>query len=558
MKQSFDDSFIKNSELEKDMTTMIPRVPTTLGSSTQNLIPVSKTSPVLINTTPRMPLINTTNGTSPSIINIPRIPTSGALSTINQNLSEIPIPNSPKVGIVNSMNMGSGQIVSPINSKLTIYSRSGHIVQQYPQGTKLITLPKSVEVSSIVAIDGEGKIIPFSYIPETNMGIALTDRSTGEKVQAVVIKENQNINGKVLSLDSDNVMLMTGNQITNIREYDRITVNINEDLTRPRLVLDQVATKITLSYLLSSLAWTCVGTGLIDDINNIMYLRLAGNISNNTESDIQANTTLVSGEVYQYRNSQDVYAESDMMVPRATMMAVRAPAPMRSKQVQTAMLEDYVKYQVGNRLVRNRDIAELGTWSFPVIKLYVHQTNDNDKVQFGYRFTAPEYIPSCSLNVYSIDSQKNIDSYLGSNDIDESQKAEDIDIILGESTLLQCKSLVVVSNDIIVNDEATARKFNLPLETFSKGYKRRDERDWHIITEDLKVDITNYNTGPSQGSSLVLKHYVGNKYLVETRCQAYKDRKNGFIEWYFQVPFGTSSQPRKENFSCQIVTASYY
>jgi hypothetical protein len=481
---------------------------------------------------------------SPSLpqINSPGIPMS--ISTV--------VPSGNGVNIISQS--GQSTFLNPISSKITIYSRSGHIVQKFPQGTKLVTLPKSVEIASIVAIDSDGNIVPFSYMPETTMGIALTDRSSGEKVEASVMKEGQTINGKILSLDADNVILMSGNQITNIREYDRVSVSINEDFTRPRLALEHDSKPLTLSYLLSSISWTCIGTALIDNNKDIMYLRLAGNIINNTESDITANTILVSGEVYQYRGRQEVYAESQSYAAPRAMMAM-APAPMMNKKVQTSILEDYVKYEVGDRIIHNKDIAELGTWSFPVIKLYVHETNDDDKVRFGYRFVAPGFIPSCSLNVYSIDSNKMIDSYLGSNDIDESQKSDEVDIMLGESTMLQCKSLVVVSNDTIIQDEATARKYNIPIETFSKTYTRRDDREWHLITEDLKVDITNHNIKPS---ALVLKHYVGNKLLVNVRCQEYRDRKNGYIEWYFQVPSGTNTEPRKEKFICQIMTAGYY
>ena len=461
-------------------------------------------------------------------------------------------------------NMTQGVNVA-ISSKLTIYSQSGHIIQKFPQGTKVITLPKSVEIASIVIIDSNGGIVPFSYVPEANMGIALTDRSTGEKVEAAVIKEGEVINGKILSLGSDNVTLMTGNQITNIREYDRVIVGINEDVTRPRIVVGRDTMAFTVSYLLSSIAWTCIGTGLIDNNKNIMYLRLAGNISNNTETDINAQTILVSGEVYQYRARQAIYAQNESYTPSALM--ARSAAPMSSQKAQSSMLEDYVKYEVGNRLIHNQDIAELGTWQIPIIKLYVHQTNDDNIVRFGYRFTAPGYIPSSSLNIYSIDSNKDIDAYLGSNEIEESQKTDEVDIMLGESTMLQCKSLVVISNDITVEDEDTMRKYKLPMNessfngnvNFNQQTMKADnyvnERRWHIITEDLQVDITNHNDRPV---SLVLKHFVSDKFLVETRCQTYKNRKNGFIEWYFDVPPRTSAEPRKEKFTCQILTASYY
>lgn len=506
-------------------------------------------------TTPGPSPMNISNST---IITPPRTPISVPSPNIASPM-QLSMPNNFSSRATSNIPIFSDQTSEPISSKLTIYSRSGHIVQKYDGGTRMVTLPKSVEIASIVAVGSDGVIIPFSYVPETNMGIALVDRSTGEKVDATVIKEDKILKGKILSLDSDNVMLMSGGEISNIRKYDQVSVGITDDYTRPRLVIkNDIPKAFTLSYLLSSIAWSCVGTALIDKDNNMMYLRLAGNIVNNTESDITADTVLVSGDVYQYRRTQDANAESAQYAPRAMMMA--RSAPMSGKQVETSMLEDYTKYQVGNRIVRNKDVAELGTASFPVIKLYIHQTNDNDTVRFGYRFTAPGFIPSCSLNVYSIDRDRTVDSYLGSNEIEQSQKNDEIDIILGETTMLQCKSEVIVS-DVIVSDEDTARRYNLPLDTFQQSQQQQvikgfhNDGDWHIITEDLKVVITNHNDTPS---ALVLKHYIGNKKLVDLRCQSFKDRKNGYIEWYFQIPPKSGSEPRKESFTCQIITASYF
>ena len=544
-----------NTSTRKEMATQPPIIPTNV------VIPqlyTPRSNPMIISSPINIP-------TSPSVVSTSPF----ASGPLTPSLRGTPLPTQ-----LESISV-SRRDSTPLSSKLTIYSRSGHLVQRYGSGSKILTLPKSVEIASLVAVDSDGIVIPFSYVPETTMGIALIDRSTGEKVNASVIKEGETITGKILSLDSDNVMLMTGTQITNIREYDRVTVGISDDYTRPRLFLERDNKPFTLSYLLSSISWNCVGTALIDNVKNIMYLRLAGNIVNNTESDITANTILVSGEVYQYRGRQDSYNESmQYAAPRAMLAA--APAPISSRKAETSMLEDYTKYAVGNRTVRNKDVAELGTWSFPVIKLYIHRTNDNDTVRFGYRFTAPGFIPGCSVNVYSIDSDKSIDSYLGSNEIEESQKNDDIDVMLGESTMLQCKSQVIVT-DVIVEDEASARKYNLPLEAFknpnrgngngngngkskgvqqqqiSKGYN--DDRAWHIITEDLTVDITNHNDKPS---ALVLKHYVGTKLLVDTRCQMYRRKEGDFIEWYFQVPPRDGPEPRKEKFSCQILTAAYY
>ena len=490
---------------------------------------------------------------SPAIIKVPYISSTTTPGAPSPNISNSMMVNPTRIPVVaptseipSSMKINTSQTTDPISSKLTVYSRSGHIIQKYNKETKIITLPKSVEIASIIVMDSNGNIIPFSYIPETNLGIALIDRSTGEKVDATVVKDDKIIKGKILSLDSDNVMLMTGGEISNIREYDRVTVGVTDDYTRPRLILNKVDNDFTLSYLLSSIAWNCIGTALIDETKNRMYLRLAGNIVNNTESDISANTILVSGDVYQYRSRQEVNTESSHYKSR-NVFAQTVPAPMSSRRVETSMLEDYLKYDVGNRIVHNKDVAELGTWTFPVIKLYVHQTNEDDIVRFGYRFTAQGFIPSCSINVYSVNNENYLDGYLGSNEIEQSQKGNEIDIMLGESTMLQCKSEVIIMD--VEADNNSIHKFNLPID------ESKDNKMWHITTEDLKVEITNHNNKPA---ALVLKHYIGNKRLVDLRCQNFKKRDNGFIEWYFQIPPKSGTEPLKEYFTCQILTGSYY
>lgn len=426
-------------------------------------------------------------------------------------------------------------------SKLTIYSQSGHLIQQFPAETKIVTLPKSVEIESIVAIDINGQIIPFSYLSPTSIGTSLTDRQTGEKVDVTVIKDDSNIKGKIINQDSNSITLLTASGITIVREYDQLIVNLNsadQDVTRPRLNLES-SQPFTISYLISNIAWTCIGTILVDHESNQMYLRLAGNITNNTETDISAMTTLVSGEVYQNRPHQDVH--------RAAKVFMATPSPMVSQQVETNLVEDYIKYEVGERLIQNKTIVELGTSVYPINKIYIHQTNKRDRVSWGYRFRATGFIPSCSVNVYSIDTNRTIDAYLGSNDIRESQTDDEIDIVLGESTMLQCKSSVVISD---VKDEAILKQYKLPTEEQIDGVAR----SWHIITEELTVEITNHNPN---SAILVLKHPVDNNPILNVECQAFKQRKDGFIEWYFEIPSKFENQPRKETFKCKIVTAKF-
>jgi len=76
---------------------------------------------------------------------------------------------------------------------------------------------------------------------------------------------------------------------------------------------------------------------------------------------------------------------------------------------------------------------------FP-FKIFIHQTNDTN-VKFGYRFITPEFIPKCFVTLYLMNNESIIDSFIGSSKIDESQTGDEIDIIIGSTTLLEAKVL---------------------------------------------------------------------------------------------------------------------
>lgn len=432
------------------------------------------------------------------------------------------------------------------SSKLSIYSKLGHIIQKYAKGTKTIILPKSVNMSSIIIIGFDGLIIPFSYIPEANMGIALTDRSTGEKVETTVIKNGKALNGKILSLDPDHALIITDGKIVNIRKYDSISVDINDDYTRPRLIINNDDKPFTISYLLSGISWNCIGTALIDNSNNIMYLRLAANIINNTDSDINADISLISGEINKINK---------VMKQNYATAATRsfAPVPVSETNVNSSIIEDYVKYNVGNRIIHTKDVAELNSLQFPLIKIYIHKTNEPNRVRFGYRFTATDFIPRCDINVYSINTNGNeliLDSFVGSDTIKESQKSDDVDIILGDSTMLQCKSSISAYSAIIDN-ESDAKKYGLK---WNNSYNNDNNR-LRILTENLTVDFTNHN---KTKSSVILQHYIGDNYILQVNCQDFNVKKNGYIQWYFDVEPKEDGEPRKDHFSCQIISLINY
>jgi hypothetical protein len=432
------------------------------------------------------------------------------------------------------------------NAVISIYSKSGHIVQNV--NTNEVTLPKSADISSILVIDSDGNVIPFTYVPATTLGLSLVDKRTGDKAEVTVLKDGKTTKGKVLSMDEKNITLLIGDDIVVVRKYDNVVVRASEETSRHKILLyENNGTIKKISYLLSNIRWDCVGTALIDNNTRKMYLRLAGNINNNTGSELSGKVFLISGEVYQSSKSNIGVYENEMAVPRASMKLARAH-PLQSERVTGTSVEDYVKYDVGARTLHNQEIAELGIWEIPIVKLYVHKTSDNKVVKFGYRLTAPEFIPECSVNVFSINNEKDIDSYIGSSDIEESQKDDEIDLMLGETTLLKATSTIILS-DVEIPDDVAVSKYQLKIP------RKHHDRIWHLITEDLNVEIKNHNLVPGL---LVIKHYIGSKRLINISCKSFKHRKNGYLEWYFEIPAApNSTTPLVEIFECQIITAEY-
>lgn len=416
-------------------------------------------------------------------------------------------------------------------AKLTIYSHTGHIVQRYPPGIINITIPKSVIASSIVAIDNAGRVLPFSYIPGLDRTIALTDRSTGDKLNVQVEKGDKVYIGKIISLSDKNVTLLIQDALVNIHKYDTVSVMGSSDLTRPSLLFSQTNTAFTLSYLLDDISWSCVGTALIDDINSKLKLRLTGNIINSTESDITANITLVSGEVYQYRPE----SESRSMMTSALR---RESKSISAQSVKSTQVEDFTRYDVGSRLIRKEDIAELGVKEYSISKIYIHHTDNRKQTTFGYTFLADDFVPSCLVNAYIVDNNR-LNTFVGSNEIKESQRGDKVYLMLGNTTQVRCTTQISHTS-FNVKDERTAQKYNLPDEWMSGSV------EWRVVTEDIKITIKNSNT---KDSNLFIKHYIGDKKLIKAGCGYDEKQEPGYLVWNVLVP------PGEAHFLCQVITA---
>lgn len=432
------------------------------------------------------------------------------------------------------------QSLGPIDKRITIYSKSANIVERYVAGTSTIDLPKSVDISSILVVDQSTNVIPFTFIKESDMGMYLTDRETGEKNLAIVKKGGDVIEGKILYYNNDVVTVMTKDTIVNIREYDSISIKKEGDLTRPRIKIKEgTNSDFIVSYLVSDLSWNCIGTAIINNKNSTLYLRLAAHITNNTDADIKGVTQLVSGNVYE--NEKRLSRDTSMMYAKAQVSS------SSEQQVVPTLLEDFHRYNIGNRDIKLQNIAEIGTYVFPINKIYIHDTESVSKVKYGYRFITKNFMPASNFHMYSIDKRNSVDSYLGSTYVEEAQIGKDIKLIMGETTRLQCKTTIET-----ITKEITDNKMAFVAGVPQNMLKHLGGPEYKIYEtkELLKVEIKNYATSPC---NLIIRHFVGNKIISNTNCKTYK-RDGNYIEWYFEIKPTEAGTPKEEEFVCQINT----
>lgn len=423
-------------------------------------------------------------------------------------------------------------IIAPTSTKVSIYNQMSHAIKNYPEGIHHVHLPKSVHVDSIIITGPQGEVIPFHYISN----IPLIDS------KVVTVKQGKEfLTGKLLSINGDDVSILINNKTVLIRNYDQIMGDEGHGHAHPMIELhDHHHHALSVSYLFDDLKWRSKAIGLIDPQRNTITFRLSALITNNSDEYITADTTLVSGNLNRKRSGKDV-----SIYPSALAKNIVIESGQSS-------VEDYTRYDIGRNQLNREIIVNLGNWTSPVVKVYVHNTETKNLIQYGFRFNAVDHIPDSIIDVYSLNNRKEIDYYLGSDEIKESQVGEEIDIIIGESTKVRATTEIIPRDTV---DIALTERYNLLgqeiVEADILEGNPRAKREWHIITERLKVDIANHN---NYEINFVLKHYVGDKPLLNISCQTFKRRKNGYIEWYFKVPV----YAKNEKFECEVLTAIYY
>jgi len=420
---------------------------------------------------------------------------------------------------------------------LTIYESSSHIIQKFgyissqTHGTRsgrdsitdanrsesvtrrvLIPLPHSVKSSSLVILDTTGRVIPFKYHPQ------LTTPSN----IVTVIKGSNTTTGDLIELSDHSVTILSDQRLTVIKDYDLIRTSMLTPCPTPYLSIELPRTPFTLSYLLDNITWKCIGTAIIN--HGYMTFRLAGQISNHTNRTFEGVTVLVSGHL----NTTEEHHPKLM----------RAAAPLSSSSVGSDMVEDFTRYDVGERIIHTKDIVELGIMEIGIQRLYVYITS-SDIVSVGYRCDPQRYLPACDINMYTADADGLIDAFIGTTKIEESRYHNSLDLIFGQSKMIECQTIIEQSD----TDQFDIASYNL---------SKLSGQKWHLITEDVTVTVRNFNVDTS---ILLIKHPISTNKIINIDGPPVMNQSPQYLEWIFQVPPSADSPIQ---FKCVITSVAHY
>lgn len=386
------------------------------------------------------------------------------------------------------------------NKEISIYSKSAHIIE-HNKVSQLI-LPDSTDISSIIILDSKNNIIPFTINKDSYFGV-------GEPI--IVIKDGSEYTGTILTVDDKNITILDG-VVRRIRNYDYL--NTVKSFDSGQKIQINSSTQYTISYLVSNISWNGVGTATVDELKNVIHLHISANINNNLGKDIQGRCKLIAGNVNQYIKPE--------MKMRAMTQSIQHDEPINGTS-----LEDYVSYDCGYRNLQKRNMIEFINISLNYSKIYTHITQTG-AVNYGYTCKSPIFIPQCNINLYKIKDSK-MNSFIGSTHIQETQKNNTINMYIGESTLVECKSVVT-----------------------SMSNNEKADNNWHITIEDISAKIRNLT---KDNIILHIKHYIGTKTIIDnTQCNNYTRTSDGYIEWAFEIKPSTDEQ----KFECKLTMGESY
>ena len=448
----------------------------------------------------------------------------------------------------------------------------------------VLTLPlpasannRSIVVTELPRNSGSGATeqtpnSPLPLIPSYRLGGDSSGRGTKGQRQrqdsaVEVVKGDERYRGLLLDVGPDSVVILglasgdAGNRqpyIIRIAGYDSIMPTLNDlpetKKKRSRVqgetlqIFAQGVGPVTLTYLLDGLRWEAHHTIVIDTLstvgqegidNPVVLWRIGGAIQNTTDIPFTATKLrLVAGAVNQPHGERR---------PSSARYASRQPAMMEvsmggdnSGQIDEVPVDDYVAYDLPDQPLvlggQSTTDVEIHTLTgFPVRKIYKIRLDDPTGADSGpqrsriiYRLRAPEFIPGGSAIVYQYDPEVGtIGSLLGSVAIKESQRDQEVDLNIGQSSL--------VTANVTVNRHITGE--NDTDNNADQADTDQKEKASKTVVSVLNAKITNRT---ARHAIVIVSYTVDDRLLSVTGTQqanVYEPvQKGDQLEWVTVVP----------------------
>lgn len=336
---------------------------------------------------------------------------------------------------------------------LTIYKTLARRYQKLNVSTKtdktFINLPDTFIKSSLIAMFEDTRMVPYDIqssqlIMKMPSGLVLVEDKDGMAHE-----------GLLDSLNGNEAIIRENESDTPIHISNYKTIQFQKRFTSKR---------VNLSYLLSGLSWSAQHTLLIDsEESRAVVFKTSAIIRNDTGvifklTDLQlgigdpkmsSSTTLYENEASEVLRPVAMSQRKVMLSASAAPSAApSAPNIYETNDISNAEgMEDFGTVSTGEQtLEKNARLDILSLADVPIHKLYYYEIQHrNSTVEMGYRMIVPDdvHITSGNILIYNFNThEKKLGNFLGSTKIGEQFQKDEVNIILGPSSLVRAECTI--------------------------------------------------------------------------------------------------------------------
>lgn len=390
--------------------------------------------------------------------------------------------------------------------RIWIHQGFADIEEEYDGSEKEIN--DEINPSSLRLYTRDGHLLSFSVITPQQ------EQQFNHDEIVTVIKSGQSYEGILQSFSDEIVTILIDNNKMTIRRYDEIIYTMATYL-RTRISSPEPG---FLRYQTSSLTWSCQGDIFLSEDNKLSYLTSYAVITNTHrlgKDQTLQQLILVAGK--QPTSREPVYYEQSAKLQGLS----RSDRPASIGNPTEPTFDDYMTFPV------DLDQVPIGSFYLPLFsfdlsknqRVYFYDLQkERSPVRVGYLFNAPQDFPSCQINVHDASGM-----FVGSSQLDEKRKGEDVRLYLGETS-------TIITKTYLTNEEIP-----IPGNTFWSNTK---------VTITSQVKNTKENIKPEV---IIARYYVGRSKITQSKCQGVVT-DDGYLEITLTLNPG-----EEKTFTCSFI-----